>query len=565
MSVVGALGCSTLEPHTDSHGSIPALVAKSLATRVSTPQPTRIIAMSEAHIWAIDPRTGQEQWRRPLRANGQPAVSNALVIVPIRGQELVGLDLATGIDRWRIPLRGQALRGLAADDTTIIATSIADQAPWSSQLTAYSALDGHLRWSRRSRARLGRPAVLAGRIFIPFESGILVVSTARGRRLGTVQTPEFSPTQIIAYPGFILASSGEAIVDLFGTGHPYPLRTEFRPNDPWSSVIAPMRSHGLGFRLLPQAAGVPRDAVFLDRRTIIALRLDRHGRPASVRWVRAQIEPIEFIGMHVDGATLIAIREDATVMTFDLGTGRRLIGFEPEHQDEPLVGVAFAGGRPAAQPATPHQTSERALSRLSFLLDDPDPRLAPAQVLGLELLWRHPDPRVRDRVREIARDSAHPLAHEASTLTSGPMWGLADALSLSTLVEHLQWPGDLTEPEDWQRLAVEVVQAGGPAVFEPIKACLLAPETPAYGLEQLARTLRQLDDPAGVDAAAVFVGRYHADPFVAENSQALTEAARLLVRHIDHPRAKSTLQQVASNRFTVPQLRTLLETVGLSG
>jgi outer membrane protein assembly factor BamB len=92
-----------------------------LATE-ATPASDPASGSATVHLFAIDARTGNEQWRADLESplGGPVAVSAGLVLLP--AGDVVALDALTGEERWRRVV-GEGAEALTADDTTVVARS----------------------------------------------------------------------------------------------------------------------------------------------------------------------------------------------------------------------------------------------------------------------------------------------------------------------------------------------------------------------------------------------------------------------------------------------------------
>jgi len=552
--------------------NVPALAQSSLAHAEGTELPFFALLIGQGDVWAIDPITGQERWRRPLRAFGEPAVSGSFVLVPVLGQELVALDAADGNTLWSAPIPGEALTGIAADRDGVIVTALSDRRRFRSVMLGLSRVDGAVRWRRESRALLGDPAALGGQGFVPFEDSVAVVSTRSGRILGRMRAVTEHPLERVERHGdMLLAACPEGFVDLQGGGRRfYPVSTgEIEVFDERAG-FAPWLGdrEGIEFRLLAGLhPGAPRDAIFMGRRVLAALRLDPRGRPIDVRWIHVQAELEEFVALEVTRSAVWVMREDGALLQFDPSTGRRAAGIVTRG---PIIGATFVGGEPGGGlPEQMPRRSHTTLTRMLLLLDDPDPRLLPAQSLVLEVLWRSPYPDIRAHVQDLAAGTAPSvLVRKAQELASGAVWGLADELSLATTLRTLEHPA-AAKQLGFAELAKDVVRSGGPEALERLVELLADPGTPAAALEAIMIALRSLDDPRSVPGVAGFVRRYYADPEVADESLAIFLGLEVLLSQAALRRpprrdpavsdeALALLREILAAEFTAPKVRAFL-------
>lgn len=549
---------------------MPTLVRRALEASRPPELPLLALMLGSGEVWAVDPYTGEEQWRRPLRVFAEPAVHGRTAVLPLIGQELLAIDAYDGASRWQIPLPGEALTGLAVDDTMVLVTALSSRERYRSTLIGLSAFDGRPRWSRDSRELLGGPAAVAGYGFVPIGATVVALRTSSGRALGRLTAPEELALERVERHGdALLATSPRGFVDLYGGGRQFyavdrGTVTPFEETAGFAGWVG--KDDGVAFRLLAGLhPGAPRDAIFMARRVLMALRLDAKGRPVAVRWIHLQHEPEEFVALACANDEIVVAREDGALLRFDAATGRRAAG---QIVVGAIEGAVFLGGASSTglPRGAPNQTRPT-LARMLLLLDDPDPRMSPAQHLVLDVLWRNPSPEVRAHVQDRAA-APGPLRAKAEALVRGPVWGYADEASLVALLERLRYPGAVQRP-DFPASAQEVVDAGGPEALAWLLDRLDEPGTPAAALEAIMATVRRLDDPRAVEAVGAFVRRYHADPEVADESRAMELGLEFLLSQAGEPRpprfpvqthdeALAILREVLAAEFTAPRLRSFL-------
>jgi outer membrane protein assembly factor BamB len=105
---------------------------------------------SSGRTGAYDVRTGKPRWTRRIGPNAfVTAVGNAVVVVAPQYGPLIGLDLASGRERWRFPLaEGQGPEsGVIAGDTLFVGTSFpAEGAVAPPVVYALDVTTGRQRW-----------------------------------------------------------------------------------------------------------------------------------------------------------------------------------------------------------------------------------------------------------------------------------------------------------------------------------------------------------------------------------------------------------------------------------
>ncbi len=544
----------------------------------------RLVLFSDAAAVGVDPSTGAELWRRPIRAFGPPVSVGDAVVVPVYGHRAIALDANTGATLWQHALPGQVLTGLDASMRGVVVTALQadpkdrrrprDREQARSIVGGMSMNDGRIRWTRPSTTLLGIPAASGNTAFVPSGDRVIAVNLRTGRTLGTRTTGGLTLDRVERHGETALASDGDALIDLaVGT------RYDYEQDDArlFSRVdgIEPGLGHkaGVVFRLLPPAgAGAPRDALFLGRRALIFVRLDERGRLSRARWVHARMDQHEYVDFAAMPDSVLLVRDDGALVLLDRATGR--LRQEIDGVLEPR-GAAFLGHTPAVEEAEDAVDRDTTTALLQGLVEDPDERLLPAQKLALTLLWRDPRPEVRRAVDNLAAGVSRPDGADATLALMdhadrlrGQAWGRGDSQTVQALA------GKLASAElrgnALRDATREAVEAGGDAVFEPLAALLDLPELGAAELDHVALALRDIGAPQTVDAAARFLTQYHADPEIVDASKAVYYLAELLLVHAqpdlpEHttPQAQQTaraaLESVAADEFTVPSLRAFIE------
>ncbi|MBV1862615.1 MAG: PQQ-like beta-propeller repeat protein [Nannocystaceae bacterium] len=545
----------------------------------------RLVLFSDAEAVGVDPRTGAELWRRPVRAFGPPVSVGDTVVVPVYGHRAIALDANTGATLWEHALPGQVLTGLDASARGVIVTALQadpknrrrprDREQARSVVGGMSMNDGRIRWTRPSTTLLGVPAASGKAAFVPSGDRVVAVNLRTGRTLGTRNTGGVKLDRVERHGQTMLASDGDALIDL-AVGTRYDYEQDNARLFARVDGIEPGLGHqaGVVFRLLPPAgAGAPRDALFLGRRALIFVRLDERGRLSRARWIHARMDQREYVDFAAMPDSVLLVRDDGALVHLDRATGR--LREEIDGVLEPR-GAAFIGHAQPVDEAEDAVDRDTTIALLQGLLEDPDERLLPAQKIALTLLWRDPRPSVRRAVDNLAAgisrvddgDATLALMDHADTLL-GEAWGRGDPQTVQALASKLA-STDLrgNELRDATR---EAVEAGGGAVFEPLVALLDQPELGAEELDHVALALRDIGASQTVAGAARFLTQYHADPEIVDASKAVYYLAELLLTHAqpDLPEhtthdaqmtAAAALDAVVADEFTVPSLRQFIQT-----
>ncbi len=551
------------------------------------PEPVRalrLVLFSDADAVGVDPQTGEELWRRPVRAFGPPASVGNAVVVPVYGHRALALDADTGATLWEHVLPGQILTGLDASSRGVIVTALQsdpkerrrprDREQARSIVGGLSMHDGRIRWTRPSNALLGVPAASGKAGFVPSGDRVIAVNLRTGRTLGTRGTGTTDIDRVERHGETVLASDGDALIDLaIGTRYDY----EQDDAQLFARVdgIEPGLGHhaGVVFRLLPPAgAGAPRDALFLGRRALIFVRLDERGRLARARWVHARIDQREYVDFAAMPDAVLLVRDDGALVHLDRATGR--IRREIDGVVAPQ-GAAFVGRSAPVDDEDESVDRDTTVALLQGLVEDPDERLLPAQKLALTLLWRDTRPTVRRTVQDLAAGIVRPddgdatlaLMDHADALL-GKAWGRGDPQTVQALAEKLA--SNRLRGDALRDATREAVEGGGAEVFVPLVSLLDQPELEAEELDHVTLALRDISAPETVEGAARFVTQYHADPEIVDASKAIYYLAELLLAHAqpDLPEhttedatatAKQALEAIVADEFTVPSLRAFVE------
>ncbi len=580
---IGLVACARgpIAPRRGRPATFNRVIHESVQPR--TVRSLRLVLFSDADAVGIDPLTGEELWRRPVRAFGPPSTVGDVVVVPVYGHRALAIDAASGAILWEHVLPGQVLTGLDASEAGVIVTALqADPKPRRhprgreqarSIAAGLSMHDGHTRWTRPSEVLLGVPAASGRAAFVPSGDTVFALNLRTGRTLATRAAGEANIDRVERHGTTLLASDGDALVDL-AVGTRYDYEQDDAQLFARVDGIEPGLGHhaGVAFRLLPPpGAGAPRDALFLGRRALIFVRLDERGRLSRARWVHARQDQHEYIDFAVMPDSVLLVRDDGALVHLDRATGRLR---------QEIDGVVEARGAAFVGHTRPTAEEDEAVDRdttvalLQGLVEDPDPRLVPAQRVALTLLWRDTRPVVRSSVRDLAAGITRPDDDEATLALMdhadaliGREWGRGDAASVDALTVALT--SKRLHGEALRDATREAVEAGGASVLEPLVALLDRPDLEPEELDDVAIALRDISAPDTVDGASRFVTQYHADPDVVDASKAIYYLAELLVQHAqpDLPEhttqgatdvARAALQAVVEDEFTVPSLRAFI-------
>ncbi len=563
--VLLAAGCavSPLRADVAAHGNLPAEVkATDHATARRTEPRPQVILLEPRTVRAIDPRTAVEQWARRLPVNGHGAVTSAWVLVPVRGHRLVALDRRNGEVGWVADLPGEVVVGLAASERYAVLTVAGRRFRYErkdfGRVVLVDLSDGTVRWARRSRARLGVPAIRGRRVFVPVGTAVAALRVADGREVARAAMPVVVRRADVAR-GTVVAGTGTTWVDL-EAAHYRPLRIG-------GGEAAFLTDHGVDpgpaederiawWVRVAEDGSTPREGVLLARGAVVAVRFDARGEPDRVHWIHNARDGLEYVGFHVGRRRVVLVREDGAIVQLDTADGSEVDAIAG---GPPVRGALFADLDPDDRPVRLSRPDpDKVRARAEALLARTDPRLLPAQRLVLRTFWRDGSPGHRALVEAVAgrgvrgRPASPELRAYALDLRARP-WGRAGRDERRRLAERLvaaAEPGPRSE--DVATLARRAVSDGDPSLVPAVAALLEAPHLPPGDVEEVARALRDMDRVEGVEPAAQFVLRYHADPRVVVASRAMEHLVDHLARWAErgNARAREVLDFVAADPLT---------------
>ncbi|MEM6295487.1 MAG: PQQ-binding-like beta-propeller repeat protein, partial [Myxococcota bacterium] len=412
--LLGACAGRTLETHAEPGGNLLVLTAKQgerADKRAARSEAGALVVLVErTRLRAIDPSTAGQVWTSSVDVAGHAAASDTAVFVPLRGHRLAAIDRTNGQRLWTVELPGEALSGLSANETTVVAT-VVDHDKGRTRAVGMAAIDGQVRWVRRSEDRLGAPAVVGRVALVPVGNQIVALGTGTGReraRLdlggGAPQGDSVEPAveRIVRTERGLLAGSNRSWVDLYSStaGELDALRDiegygeVFARDEGLDAGHTDAERLKLWVDLSPTTAG-HRNAVFVCRRAVVALRVDDGGTPSAAQWTYLS-DHAEFVAMDVRDDRVVLVREDGVIVQLSRGDGSEL---------DRIKGAGVTRGAlmldlPArvTQGRAKKPDAEQKLAMIRDLILDPDPRLLPAQQLAVELLWRDDDATIRGAV-----------------------------------------------------------------------------------------------------------------------------------------------------------------------
>jgi len=115
-------------------------------------------------LYALDARTGEKRWQKPLGRAAAPAVSDGIVVVhrDAPREEFVGLDASTGEVQWRVDIGGTVYSWPTVADGTVYTGGTEGE---THHVHAIDIETGTEEW-RVEVDRIGPPAVVDGTVYV---------------------------------------------------------------------------------------------------------------------------------------------------------------------------------------------------------------------------------------------------------------------------------------------------------------------------------------------------------------------------------------------------------------
>lgn len=535
-----------------------------------------VVLVERKRVVAIDPVHARTRWTRNLEVTGHPVAGARTVVLPV-GQRLFGLDRKTGATRFEVELPGEAIVGLALSEPWVAATVLDPDGNTPGQILGISTEDGHVRWHKRSTAPLGIPDVVGEIAVLAVGDQVISLRLDSGREVARIDLPPALrggsvPPRVVRRGELWFVGDGSRWVPLDVTGANAVARELYRTYAPaFATSDGIDAGHGDDERLrmwlrMSRVDATPRDAILLARRAVIAIRLDGDGRPVRARWVHLEREG-ELVAMEVSGDRVVLVREDGEVVELADDDGRELVRISG---GAPVRGALILAGASSTFGNTRRSDDPDSVADLRRLLAIDDPRLLPAQELAADLLWRSDEPGVRHTIRALAA-APEPEGERARVLRShaagllATRWGSGSRADVDAIVAALTkrpvFAADATT--DFAEAIAAVVRTGRLDAVLELSALLLHPGTSDADVMAILAAVRALEEPAALPAIERFFRRYHADEVVLAESDAVAEAARILLGYAHGSdelaaRTRAVLREVADDPVCDVQLRSLI-------
>ena len=271
---------------------------------------TAYVPLKGGQLVAVDLDRGTVRWRLDVATAFTPATGDGLVFTA-SDQMIEARDAATGASRWRAPLPGGAAAPLYWDTGWLLASTTAGD------LAAFRATDGTLVWRRQLGAPLGSaPGPALDRLFLPLADNRLVaVRLLNGETVWELK---------LKAPATAVFALQDQLV--FGTADKFLISVNLKNGDErWR------------WRLGGDMAGVPTaddKRIYIASRDNIVRALDR--KSGNLKW------KADLAARPAGGPLRL---NDLLVMPL---VSSQIVGFDPESGKPPVT--ATAAGEIGVQP-----------------------------------------------------------------------------------------------------------------------------------------------------------------------------------------------------------------------
>lgn len=522
----------------DNQASVVRTIAQRVSEGDAADSRTIVVGVARGNVLAYDLAAGRQLWTRRLAATSVPVIAGPLVVFAAGGR-IVGLDLASGEERFSDADEGLALLGAGGDSSRVaVSLSAGSGAAGSRSVLRVYSPSGSSQWQVAGNHAFGRPAVAAGLVFLPWDSQNLSVLDASGDEIARVRVRDDVVAHAFVDRGAVYF--GERGIFRFderaasgtreGSSYYTPAGREELPGAPrfmtqgYRGVPAATSAvSSLHIAWRPAAGG---SGLALEGDTIYAVFfrsvLGLDARSGDLRW--AHVHEHDIIGTRVVPRGLLVASRDGNVTLLERDNGGAARGVSI---GQPLVAAAFTGGDWA--PSGSAEGSSTLGEQLLALARVSDARLVPARRFAVRRLARLEDADVTRHLIDVAADPAIPpqVRQEAGAALAARTSGIEHMLA--ALARHRSFLRNTGAPPVGY-IARALAAAGAREGVPGLIAHLHDPSTPAEALPDIVQALRTLGDRAAVEPLRTFVLLYHAEAPDEMLGSALTVAVEALAR-----------------------------------
>lgn len=154
-----------------------------------------LVANAPKRIVAYDLEQGKKVWEVSDEVTSKVVVGRDLIFHRSGKRNLVARRVSSGQQVWSKPItRGDRLLGVATDGTNVyyvVEYLKRTEAGVAAHLVSLRGRDGNKRWVQDSQGRLGAPAAMPGRVFLPLRyQSLAVINAENGAEIARVRSKD---------------------------------------------------------------------------------------------------------------------------------------------------------------------------------------------------------------------------------------------------------------------------------------------------------------------------------------------------------------------------------------
>lgn len=526
------------------------------------------VSGSAETLFAWDLEQSKMIWSRPVKAKSAPVVAGSFVVID-EGDGIVVRYLKDGKQAFGLSKNAFGLsknaRLVGADgdgDSAVISLDMGEES--NPRAVLVGVQEGKKKWTNNLDLPVGVPTLANGIAVVPWASQrISLLDAATG-----VEQTRFHIMDTVVGTAFVHGNrvfTGQLVVfrvnakiesgNKDGIEYYKPMARSY-PNQPpllsdGYQPVPPPQDLSWRIRLLwkPKAgegeAGLEDDNLyFIYRKLLFALAPEED----KLKWIYSSAR--EIVGAEAREGGVMLVTEDGRVTLVDARTGAKTW-----EADMGVTGVAMARPRPGTfqKEAAAQAEPETMLSQIKAVAGLEDKQLADGIAFAIRFLKDFDDAAVTGDIVQMCVDRKRPppVQFAACKALEGRKNGASYvAEALKKRASFLK--GAYAPPAgSLARAAASMSMRGA---VKDILAHLGDPATPISELGGIFEALCRLGDRAGIDAVDGFLRLYHAESEDKQLVAAAVSAAEALAEY-EKGGARTTLDYVASDAFTAPELR----------
>lgn len=516
------------------------------------------VGSSPSSLWAYDLEAQRLLWNEPTELDAQPYLCGNYVVAQ-EGPDAVVRRLSDGHITTRVPDRELALVGAAGEGEVgaLVLSTTSGGANVNSTLVLLSRGSPSARIDVEQA--LGRPAVHAGLVFIPWaHQNVSVLDPELGQEVARVRSTDhvigtaitsgadvyFGSTELVRFgPALVTGDAHWFAPPTVERAAHVPMFLDAYTRPPAARSAA----HQVRMAFTPVRDG---DETTLLEDTLIQVfyrvvfGLEAHGPGA--RW--ATVLEHDIVGIAHDPTGVVLVDEAGRVVVLLPADGR--VGLVLETGIATTYATAWLGNwAPALSPVGPATPIH---DELVTLAEDNDSRLVPARSFAMRLLQDLPAEDVTGHVLGLCDNAALPAELHAAACAALAARDNGGDHVVAALGRHARFLDGTTAPPVGALARAAVVMREPRAVPLLIEQ-LADPATAAADLPAIFESLAAFHDPSAVEPVIAFLRLYHAEPAESDLAPALVAAA-FAYTELAGTGAADALREFAGDARSAPEL-----------